>query len=173
MKLYELTKILTDLENSLETIETSDTVSKEEIEKEIYLKLDQFSVQFDYKAEQIGKMILNYAADIQKIKLEENRLRKKCQALYNRKDSLEKYLLGCMRQIGINKVKHDTLNIAIRQNPWAVVGEVNIEKLKPEFVRIIPATMEPDKSKILEHFRKTGEIPEGTNIARTERLEIK
>jgi len=165
LKLYELTKLLTDLETDLD----NGTMPLEEINA----RLDQFSVQFEFKAAQIARMILNYESDMAQLKEEEQRLYNKRQALNNRVDSLKKYLLGNMEELGINSVNYEAVRILVQENPYSV-GEVSLDALPPEFIRIIPEQKAADKKAILEHFKQTGEIPFGVSeISRTKRLVIK
>jgi len=169
LKLYELTKILTDLESDLDN---ADTDSQPAL-NEIYSRLDQFGTQFEFKAGQIGKMVLNYESDIAQLKAEEERLAARRKILTNRVDYLKKYLLENMNEIGIKNVSYETVRIMIKDNPYSV-GEVAIANLPAEFVRIIPEQAVPDKIKILEHFKQTGELPEGVvEIVRSQRLVIK
>lgn len=165
MKLYELTKILTDLEAELD----NGSMSLEEIA----LRLDQFGVQFEYKAGQIARMILNYESDIDQLKVEEDRLFSKRKTLNNTVDSLRKYLLGNMKELGIKTVNYEAVRVLVQDNPYSV-GETSIKDLPAEFVRTIPESKEPDKKAILEHFKQTGEIPDGVaEISRSQRLVIK
>lgn len=164
MKLYELTKILTDLEAELDSGNTPP--------EEINSRLDQFGVQFEFKAAEIAKMILNYESDMIQLKSEEDRLASKRKILDSRTHSLKKYLMGNMNELGITTVHYETLRISIQDNPYSV-SEVSIDNLAPEFIRIIPEQREPDKKAILEHFKQTGEIPSGCQISRTQRLVIK
>jgi len=141
--------------------------------EEINARLDQFSVQFEFKAAQIAKMILNYESDMAQLKEEEQRLYNKRQALNGRVDSLKKYLLGNMEALGINSVNYETVRILVQENPYSV-GEVSLDALPPEFIRIIPEQKVADKQAILNHFKQTGEIPFGVfDISRTKRLVIK
>jgi hypothetical protein len=61
----------------------------------------------------------------------------------------------------------------VQDNPYSV-GEVSLDTLPPEFIRIIPEQKAADKKAILEHFKQTGEIPPGVSeISRSKRLVIK
>lgn len=163
MKLYELTKELSELEAQLDEGMPSD---------EINSRLDQFSVQFEFKASQIAKLILNYESDISQLKSEEERLACKRKALQNRAENLKLYLKNNMTELGIKTINYETIRVAIQDNPYSV-GEVYMEFLPAEFIRVIPEQKEPDKKRILEHFRETGEAPEGAIIERTQRVVIK
>lgn len=165
MKLYELTKILTDLEYELD----NGTMPLEEINA----RLNQFGTQFEFKAGQIGKMVLNYESDMAQLKAEEDRLAARRKVISNRVDHLKKYLLGCMKELGIKTVNYETVRVIIQDNPYSV-GEISMPDLPSEFVRIIPEQAMPDKVKILKHFNETGEIPDGVSeISRSQRLVIK
>jgi hypothetical protein len=141
--------------------------------EEVNSRLDQFGVQFEFKAAEIAKMVMNYESDITQLKAEEERLASKRTILNKRITDLKKYLLGNMKELGINTVNYEIIRIAIQDNPYSV-GEVSLSDLPAEFVRIIPESKEPDKKKILEHFKQTGEIPDGVSeISRSQRLVIK
>ena len=165
MKLYELTKILTDLEAELD--------NGDMLPEEVNSMLDQFGVQFEFKAAEIAKMVMNYESDTAQLKAEEQRLASKRETLSNRIDNLRKYLLGNMNELGIKTVNYETVRVMVQDNSYSV-GAVALNLLPAEFVRIIPESKEPDKKKILEHFKETGEIPDGVSeISRSQRLVIK
>lgn len=165
MKLYELTEALAKIEAEIENAETPDLAG-------LASKLNQYAVQFEYKAEQIARMIVNYKADIQALKTEEDRLAAKRKALTSRTTYLEGYLMCNMLDLGLNNVKSGTFKIVIQDNPYSVT-EANINALPDEFIRTIPETKEADKKAIMDHFKATGEIPYGAVIAKTQRLVIK
>ena len=167
MKLYEITE---QLYNLLASLDDSDNNTNEA--EEIRIKLDLFAGQFEFKAEQIGKIVLNYQSDITQLEAEQLRLEAKRKALENRNKSLKKYLLDNMNILGITQVKGDVFNINVRNNPPSVVIPEAME-LDANFTRIIPERREPDKVKILAHFKETGEIVTGAKIETSQRIEIK
>jgi len=172
LKLYELTKMLTELEAELDNV-VDVTDGQSVVKDEIYSRLDQFGVQFEFKASQIAKMILNYESDMAQLKAEEDRLNSKRKVLDNRVEHLKSYLMGNMNELGIKTVNYEAVRVAIQDNPYSV-GETSLPDLPPEFVRIIPERKEPDKKAILDHFKQTGEIPIGVSeISRSQRLVIK
>jgi len=166
MKLYELTKELAQLADQLESLPED-----EETKTEIYNRLDQFGVQFEFKAEQIGKLIINLQSDIEQLKAEEERLYQRRKSLTTHMEHLKEYLLYNMEQLQINHVKGDVLNVVLRDNPPSVLV-INLELIPQEFNRVIHK-VEPDKKAIIEHFKSTGEIPAGCEIVRQKRVEIK
>lgn len=170
MQLYELTRGMGDLFTALDEANSPDIDEAEEVR----IKLDLLAGQFEFKAEQIGKMILNLAADANQCEKEERRLARKRQVTQNRIGHLENYLLNNMNTLGITKVKGDVFNISVRDNPYSVVGAVDLLKLPETFTRIVPEHREPDKVKILAHFKDTGEVVLGVpEIKRSQRVEIK
>jgi len=166
MHLYELTKELQILQDQLYGIATE--LPPEEIEA----RLDQFGAQFEYKAEQIAMMVRNLKADAEKLDKEAEHLAARKTALENRAKSLNAYLLRNMQQLGINHVKGDILNIAVRNNPPSV-AIVNLLEVPVEFTRLIPEHREVDRVKIMRHFKDTGEIISGSTIEHSQRIEIK
>lgn len=166
MHLYELTKELQQLQDQLYGIALE--LPPEEIEA----RLDQFGAQFEYKAEQIAKMIRNMKADAEILDKEAAHLEARKSALENRAKSLSTYLLRNMQALGINHVKGDILNIALRNNPPSV-AIVNLMEIPEQFTCIIPERREADKVKIMAHFKDTGEIVPGTTIEQSQRIEIR
>jgi hypothetical protein len=167
MHLYELTKELQQLSDALMGI-TEVPLSDDEIR----VKLDQFGAQFEYKAEQVAKMIRNYEANAAALENEEVHLAARRKALENKVKFFKSYLLQNMTALEITSVKGDILNITVRNNPLSVTV-VNLLDIPESFTRIIPEHREADKTKIIDTFKESGEMVPGTEITRTKRIEIK
>jgi hypothetical protein len=76
-----------------------------------------------------------------------------------------------LQAVGTEKTETDRFTVAIRANPPSV--EVLEPTLVPaEFIRTV-TTMSVDKRAILELLKTTGEVPEGIEIVRKQRLEIR
>lgn len=166
MHLYELTKELQQLQDELTG--TTDLIP----DAEVTYRLDQFGVQFEYKAEQIAKMIRNMKADAEILDKEAAHLEARKSVLENRIKSLSAYLMANMKILQINHIKGDILNIAIRNNPPSVTI-ADLMEVPEQFTRIIPERREADKVKIMAHFKDTGEIVPGTTIEQSQRIEIR
>jgi hypothetical protein len=167
MHLYELTKELQQLSDAL-----SGMIDSQISEDEIRIKLDQFGAQFEYKAEQIAKLVRNYEAGAAALENEEVHLAARRKALENKVKFFKSYLLQNMTALEITGVKGDILNITVRNNPLSVTI-VNMLDIPEAFTRIIPEQREPDKVKILKAFNESGELVPGTEIGHTQRIEIK
>jgi hypothetical protein len=63
----------------------------------------------------------------------------------------------------IENIKGDTISIRIQKvNPSVNIIDEN--DIPEDFMRTIPAKVEPDKINILKHFKETGEIISGVDI---------
>ena len=90
-----------------------------------------------------------------------DRLQGRKRHLAGRIDWLKRYLLGEMEAAGREKVKGPTLTVSLAKAPLSC-DVVCAADVPAEFQRI---KVEVDRSRILEHFRQTGEIVPGTTIA--------
>ena len=173
MKLYELTtevrSLLSQLDGSGEALLPEAILSEDEIKA----RLDLFEGQFDFKAEQIAKMILELSAGITAYNDEVDRLNKHIVTLTNSKNSLLSYLKLNMEDVGKLKIKGDLVTITIRLNPASL--EILDESQIPEQWWRIPPVPEKvvNKKAIIDNFRATGEIVPGTKVVNATRVEIK
>lgn len=167
MHLYELTGELKALQDQLYGMAPEPLPTDE-----ILRRLDQFGAQFEYKAEQIARMVRNLQGDAEMLDKEIEHLHSRKVALENRSKTLCNYLLQNMTSLQIRKVKGDILNIAVRDNPPSV-AIANLMDIPVEFTRIEPEHRMADKTKIMAHFKETGEIVPGSTIEYSQRIEIK
>ena len=76
-----------------------------------------------------------------------------------------------MLQVGSERIETARFTLAVRTNPPSVT--VLEEMLVPaDYIRTVTTTS-VDKRAVLDAFKRTGEIPEGIDISRGTRLEIK
>ena len=155
IKLYELSERYRVIASMLET--------EYETKESIKATLDNIQEDFEDKVENIGKFVLELKGTAEAIKVEEERLYKRRQAIANNSEWLKSYLLTEMIAIRILKVKRDVITVSVVDNPPSV--EIADVSLIPEnFQRIIPPSIEVDKKLIIDHFKQTGEIISGINI---------
>jgi hypothetical protein len=88
-----------------------------------------------------------------------------------RADRLLDYLLRHLVAIGAEHVETARFRISVRQNPPSV-QVVDADAIPAEFIRTVTTTR-CDKRAVLDNYKATGEIPEGIEITRASRLEIK
>ena len=156
MHLYELSKQYADTKSWLESDEIIDEVLLRQ-------KFAETSDQLKIKAENIGKMVLEYESDVATLDNEISRLSARKKSLATKTDWLKSYLLEQMQNAQIDKIPCDILTISLRKNPPSVIV-LNPDEVEQKFRRIIPETYEIDKKSILENFKISGEIPVGCDI---------
>ena len=155
VKLYELSERYRVIASMLET--------EYETKESIKTTLDNIQEDFEDKVENIGKFVLELKGTAEAIKVEEERLSKRQQAIVNNSEWLKNYLLAEMLATKILKVKRDVITVSVVDNPPSVeIADVDL--LPENFQRIIPETREADKKLIIDHFKQTGEIIAGVSI---------
>tara|TARA_R110000744_G_scaffold25522_11_gene63290 strand:+ start:947 stop:1468 length:522 start_codon:yes stop_codon:yes gene_type:complete len=138
---------------------------------------------FDAKAESIGRFILDLEGDAKKIKDEEARLAKRRKTIENKAGWLRGYLRNEMSASRIDRVEGVGLTLTRTPNPptfkvtdetlvpaehWNVVIKTTLDQVPEELIASIS-----DKKLAAAALKKTGEVPEGTELHRGERLTIR
>ena len=154
-KLYELTERYRTIENMLE----DEYITKDEIKTSLQAIEDEFGD----KVSTLGKFVLELKSTTEAIKIEEDRLLKRRQAIVSNIEWLKNYMLTEMLAIDILKIKRDVVTVSVQDNPPSV-ELLDLEQVPEEYVRIIPEVKEPDKKTIAEHFKQTGEIVPGVSM---------
>jgi len=154
-KLYELTERYRTIENMLE----DEYITKDEIKTSLQAIEDEFGD----KVSTLGKFVLELKSTTEAIKIEEDRLLKRRQAIVSNIEWLKNYMLTEMLAIDILKIKRDVVTVSVQDNPPSV-ELLDLEQVPKQYVRIIPEVKEPDKKAIAEHFKQTGEIVSGVNM---------
>lgn len=135
----------------------------EEDEEGFTKQLESLKDAIGDKVENIGLLVLNIRGENVGIEQEIERLSKRLKSNENKEEHLLNYTLNEMDLAKIPQVKKQNVTITIRINPPSVVVE-NEEDIVEEFIRIVPEQRLPDKKKVIEHFKETGEIPSGFNV---------
>lgn len=104
-------------------------------------------------------------------KAEGQRLSAKAKATQGHADRLRDYAKRCLAEIGEERIETGTFTLAIRVNPPSV--EVLDAAAVPNEYQRTKIEVSVDKRAILEAFKKDGEIVPGTQVVRTDRLEIR
>lgn len=162
MKLYELTKAYSELENLLEDTDDVKIVS--------YLEECEGALQ--EKATNIAMVIQNLEATANAISEAEKNMANRRKFIENRIQSIKDYVLSNMQAAEIQKIECAYFKISRKKNPPKVV--IDDESLIPiAYLRQPePPPPSPDKKAILADI-KEGVIVEGAHIEQTEWLEIR
>ncbi len=154
LKLYEITNGFMKLLDDKETEELTEE-EKTQIGMQLAEALQTKSANIiAYYQEQ--DTILN-AIDEQIKRLQEYKKITK-----NRIDSYKNYVKSNMELLGIEKIQTELGTLSIAKSPLSV-EVLDIEKIPDEYKTVV-TEVKPDKKKILDNFKATGEIISGTSI---------
>lgn len=108
--------------------------------------------ELEVKAENYGKVLRNIEGDIEALKSEEERLKKRRQTLENNAKRLKLALQGAMEVTGKTKFKTDLFSFSIRKNAPAVVIDAD-ELIKIPLKYLVAQEPKIDKAKIKEDLK--------------------
>lgn len=166
LKLYELSDQVRLL---LDRIEDSDPDDPATVE--LLLQLDQVEGSFERKAEALAFRIREIEADAEICNGEVARFSMRAQIQVRQAERWRGYLMTQMRVAELRRVQTARVTVSVRTNPPSV--KVLEEALVPGEFQRSKTTISVDKVAIKTHFETTGEVVPGTEIVRTERLEIR
>lgn len=128
---------------------------KEELERELTTLLQE-------KSQNIIGYTRNIELTIEGMKTEEKRISDQRKALENKLIRFKEYIKECMEKGGFTKIETALGSLSIVKNPMSV--EIINENEVPNEFKTEVVTTKIDKTAIKNHFKETGEIPEGTKI---------
>ena len=165
MQLYQLSRDYLHLMNQIEDQEG-------EIFDDQYELMQVLKDEGAEKIESLAKMVLNLKAEAGTRTEESKRQMAIVSGLKSRAFYLEGYILSEMKRLDLQEAKGDTLTVK-RPKPRASVSVVRVESVPADYMREIPAKFEPDKKKMLDFFKESGNPVPGTEIAYNESIKIK
>lgn len=157
--LYELSGNYAQLMSELNSAESDE-------EAEVILsELDQAAESLSDKAEAYAKMLMNAKAEAEAYKAEKDRLAAKQKRAENTMEYLKRGIQNTLTLLG---ERHITTSIGtwhLVRNPISV--QITDESKVPADFRV-PQPDRIDKKGLLNHYKETGEIVEGTDIVESE-----
>ena len=154
LSLYEITNAFPLLMEQEEMTEED----KKKVEEELTVLLQQ-------KSQNIIGYTRNIELTVEAMKMEEKRISEQRKTLENKVSKFKEYVKECMDKNNITKIETELGSLTITKNPASV--EIIDENIIPEEFKQEVVTVKIDKTAIKNHFKATGEIPEGTNIITT------
>ena len=154
LSLYQITNAFPVLMEQEEITEEN----KKKIEEELTILLQQ-------KSQNIIGYTRNIELTINAMKEEEKRISENRKVLENKMSRFKDYVKECMERNGITKIETELGTLSLVKSP-ASVEVINEEEVPEEFKQQV-ITIKIDKARKKNHFKETGEIPEGTNIVTT------
>lgn len=155
MNLYELVDSFRAIGSVLDDPESDEA----EIDSALTL-FDDVKGELNTKVDTICRIFRGIDGDIEKLKREEERLRKRRQALENRRERLREWVRLTMAVLDVPKIKTElfTVSLVKGRDNLVVVDEAAVpEEYKKTTVSIRKAEMNAD-------FRTHGIIPPGTEV---------
>ena len=147
-RLWELSKEIRQLENTISAIADDETLNNEEKEtklQETFNKWLSAGESFKAKAEQVARYIRHQEALAEARKTEARRIRELASQAENQATRLRKYLTNQMTISGVDRIEGVTTKISIRKKQPQVLLKTSPEELPADYVRV---THKPDLTKI-------------------------
>jgi len=135
------------------------------------LRLDELEGKLEHKSENIVGLARWYDALAAARRDEARRMADGARSYEGRAEWLRSYLVRAMQTLGIDHIDTSKYSIRLRLNNPHV--EVLEESLVPSEFRRTRITVDTDKAAILQHYKATGEVVDGTEIARGTRLDVR
>lgn len=134
--------------------------------------LEGLSGELTTKATNVAMFVRNLEASADAIKLAEDQMAARRKAIENRARNIKEYLKSCMETTGILKIDTPYFKLSVRENPPAVV--VDMESAIPAGFWRQPEPPPPmlDKKAILTAIKEGKDVP-GCHAERGTRVEIK
>ena len=152
MNLYNITKNLTQLNQMIE-----DGVDPEQLEE----AFNDVEEAFEDKAKSVLFVLKNMQANIDSVKSEEDRLKKKRVTIERQYSGLKEYLMLNMVELGLGKIDNGVLKASLtKPKPMLVVTQ---EGIVSDLYKVEKITVSIDKKKMLDDL-KDGKKVEGAEI---------
>lgn len=164
MYLYDLAEEAVALEGLCAMDEGEWTEEHEALAQELSAKLVQ-------KADAFGGYLKTLEGRGETIKEEELRLKNRRLAIENHVARLKAYAMIALEHMGKEKVEGALFTLRVQQNPPSVQVADGVA-LGDEYVRVVPESRVPDKTKLLQAL-KAGVTVEGVTLTRTSSLRIR
>ncbi len=147
LSLYDCAEIVNEIETFAEQ-------SEGELSEEQLQKLVEAQTQSIVKLQKLCGAIVHYEQGVNFCKTQENRIKEARQGAEKKIESVKKYLTPYVQQQG-KPIQAGTFTLSTRKSTSTLITGV-IDN--PDYLRVIPATTEPDKAKIKEALQTGKEI---------------
>ena len=132
----------------------------EESFNELDAELGKLKIQFDEKVDACIKAIKNRKAESKMIAGEIKKLRQMKQASDNNTERIINYMMSMMASLELTEAGTGLFKASIRNSPMTV-EELDIHEVPENFVAV---ELKLKKREIIDHIKKTGEIPPGVDM---------
>ena len=159
MKLYELTEAYAELISRLEDCQNAIE------ESEVLSAIDAVSEDIAAKGEAYARIMRNKMAEAAGFEAEIKRLQARKKSAENTVERLKENILYAMGMVGATELNTTIGKWRVQKNVPSVVI-TDEAKIPEEFT--IPQPPKIVKIAIMQHYKDTGEIPDGCDVIQTE-----
>ena len=164
MKLYELTDAYAELAALLDECES------EEEAAQLWAQMDEIGASIAEKADNYARFLRNKQAEVDGLGKEIERLQKRKRSAENRIEQLREHMKFAMGVAGATEIRTTLGKWTMRRNPPRV-EVIDESEIAPEFFDPQPPKL--SKSKLLKHWKDTGEIPDGCDVVQSESMQFR
>lgn len=164
MKLYELTDAYAELAALLDDCES------EEEAAQLWAQMDEVGASIAEKADNYARFLRNKQAEADGLDKEIERLQKRKRSAENQIEQLREHMKFAMGVAGATEIRTTLGKWTVRSNPPRV-EVLDESEIAPEFFEPQPPKLM--KSRLQQHWKDTGEIPDGCDIAQSESVQFR
>ena len=164
MKLYELTDAYAELAALLDECES------EEEAAQLWAQMDEIGASIAEKADNYARFLRNKQTEVDGLCKEIERLQKRKRSAENQIEQLREHMKFAMGVAGATEIRTTLGKWTVRSNPPRV-EVLDESEIAPEFFDPQPPKL--SKSKLLKHWKDTGEIPDGCDVVQSESMQFR
>ena len=164
MRLYQLTDAYAELAALLDECES------EEEAAQLWAQMDEVGASIAEKADNYARFLRNKQAEADGLDKEIARLQKRKRSAENQIEQLREHMKFAMGVAGATEIRTTLGKWTIRRNPPRV-EVLDESEIAPEFFDPQPPKL--SKSKLLKHWKDTGEIPDGCDVVQSESMQFR
>lgn len=164
MKLYELTDAYAELAALLDECES------EEEAAQLWAQMDEVGASIAEKADNYARFLRNKQAEVDGLDKEIARLQKRKRSAENRIEQLREHMKFAMGVAGATEIRTALGKWTVRKNAPRV-EVLDESEVAPEFFEPQPPKLM--KSRLQQHWKDTGEIPDGCDVVQSESVQFR
>lgn len=164
MKLYELTDAYAELAALLDECES------EEEAAQLWAQMDEVGASIAEKADNYARFLRNKQTEVDGLDKEIARLQKRKRSAENQIEQLREHMKFAMGVAGATEIRTTLGKWTMRSNPPRV-EVIDESEIAPEFFDPQPPKLM--KSRLQQHWKETGEIPDGCDVVQSESVQFR
>ena len=133
---------------------------------------EELSAALVLKADAFGAYVASLTATEAAIAEEVTRLAARRRAVAAKAERLKRYALFALQRMDRTKVEGALFTLGVQNNPASVEIDCATEALPADYVRVVPASMAPDKTALAKAL-KAGTVIDGVRLVETQSLRVR